>query len=173
MTRRRSGYTLLELLVVIAAVVMLGGAVVPTLANISRDTGVKAGADMLRTYMAEARARSIDEGRAYRLSVSSEGTAIRVAPASQETADPVDTPPLYREENLPAQVTATPVQSADGEAGMNDNGWISVATFLADGTCRENSAALELSQPRCYSIRLTVRGLTGAATLTNVTATSN
>ncbi len=173
--RRRTGYTLMELLAVIAILTALGGILVPTLSGIGGDAKVKAGADAVRARMAEARAAAIEQGRAYRVAVSEDGTRVRVAPDELEFAgfEPLDVEgagPVIVEDELPTPVTVAPVLDEAAQAVVDEAGWIRVVTFLPDGTCREASAAVEVCEPGCHSMLIRVRGLTGSATVTSVPA---
>jgi len=164
-TRRRPGYTLMELLIVLALLMILGGLLAPTFSATSRDTGVKAGADLVRGRMEDARANAIEDARPYRFAVSADGTKIRVSPDGLDdgTAPPAngdDSPPFVAQEDLPKNVTAVPV--ADGQAPMSgDDGWVRVATFLPDGTCKEDHAILEVREAGVHPMVVTLRGLTG------------
>jgi prepilin-type N-terminal cleavage/methylation domain-containing protein len=170
--RRRPGYTLLELLTVIGILVVIGGIAAPTITAIGGDTKVKAGADAVRARMAEARAAAIEEGRAYRVAVSQDGTHIRVAPDDQDFANQATTTdddnkgPLVAEDSLPQNVTAVPIPDEGAQPVVDQSGWVRVVTFLPDGTCREASAVLEVREPGSHSLVLRVRGLTGATSVT-------
>src|SRR5438132_8200215 len=101
--RRRPGYTLMELLVVLALLLILGGLLAPTFSASSRDTGVKAGADLVRGRMEDARGNAIEDARPYRFAVSADGTRVRVSPDGLDdgTAPPAadgDNPPFVAEE---------------------------------------------------------------------------
>jgi prepilin-type N-terminal cleavage/methylation domain-containing protein len=166
----RNGVTLIETMATMAVIVILGGVAVPSLQSFLRDTPVKEAGDILRAKVSAARSHAIGEGRAYRLSVAEDGTRVRVT-ADDETETPADdAQPLYEEEPFPATVRATPVVDPEGQTAGDEGGWVRVATFLPDGTCREDSAEVDLAEPGCYTLRLTVRGLTGGATLTKLPA---
>src|SRR5262245_16015417 len=111
-TRRRSGYTLIELLAVIAIIILIGGVLAPTIRMLSGDTKVKAGADIIRARMSEARAAAIEEGRSYRVAISQDGKCVRVAPDDLDIGGHVPTddenPPVIVEEEMPQNVTAVP-----------------------------------------------------------------
>jgi hypothetical protein len=165
----------MELLAVIAILTALGGVLVPTLNGLAGDTKVKAGADVVRARLAEARAAAIGDGRAYRVAVSQDGTKLRVAPdeldfAASETAEDTTAGPVVAEDTLPNPVTVVPVADEGAPPVVDQAGWVRIVTFLPDGTCREASAAVEVREPGVHSILVRIRGLTGAATATAVPA---
>ena len=164
---RRDGYSLIELLVVLAALVILGAVLVPTFSGMSRDTKVKAGADVIQARIAEARAAAIEDARPYFLLLSPDGTRVRVAPDEQfadASAGEAENGPFHAEQDLPAEVTARAV--VGGMAATPDaDGWVRVATFLPDGTCKEDSAAVELTEPGVYPLTIRIRGLTGTSSV--------
>jgi prepilin-type N-terminal cleavage/methylation domain-containing protein len=162
----KPGYTILEVLVVIAILTILGSLVLPTIAGFRRDTRVKAGADTFRELMADARGQAMEEGQAYRLAVSVDGKRLRVAPDTFESlgeaAQQDDDGPLIREASLPDEVTLSVVDDEDLTAADNA-GWRRVATLLPDGTCREDVVDIAFNEPGVNPLYLRVRGLTGSA----------
>lgn len=172
MTRHahRTGFTLIEVLAVTVVLVVLGAILAPTLRLFSRDTGVLAGADLIRGRIADARGEAMGHGRPYRLAVSQDGTRVRIAPDDQAfsvattTADD-EAAPRVAEVAMPKDVTAVS-EPPDGSAPVEDaDGWTRVATFLPDGTCREDVVVIRVRQPNVYPVLVRVRGLTGAATV--------
>jgi prepilin-type N-terminal cleavage/methylation domain-containing protein len=169
---RRPGYTLLELLAVIAILVTLGGLLAPTFQSLAGDSKVKAGADLLRGRIADAKAAAMKDGRAYRVAISEDGTRVRVSP--DEVAFLLDPPtadeqddfgPLVVEDDLPTTVTVVPQLPEGAEAVVDQGGWLRVLTCLPDGTCREDVAILEVREPGTHSMIVRVRGLTGASSV--------
>ena len=160
----RPGYTLTELLVVLAILMVLGAVLAPTFRTMSGNTKTKAAADVVRGSLADARAYAVEQGRAYRVAVSPDGARVRVTPVDDvDPADPTVTP-FVSEEDLPDQVSAA-LASFDPEAGMlmtDADGWVWVATFLPDGTTREDSPAVRVSEPGVQPYIVRVRGMTGA-----------
>lgn len=174
--RKRRGVTLIELIAVMAVLIILGGVILPTLTATRRDVYVKAAADMVRGRMAEARSKAIENGQAYRFAISEDGRRIRIAPDTYEalgevaTSDDDSSPILIREDDLPKGVT---LQLTDEEAEFavqDSSGWKRVVTFLADGTCREDSAELIVTENGVTPVLITVRGLTGVTTTSKMPA---
>lgn len=164
-TRRRSGYTLMELIVVMAILVCLGALLAPTFSSVNRDTSVKAGADIVRARMEEARGSAIGDARPYRFSVSADGKRVRVSPEGFEEGmiqptNEGDNPPFFVEDVLPKDVTVVSV-SGDQTATADGDPWVRVATFLPDGTCKEDHTILEVREAGVHPMVVTLRGLTG------------
>jgi prepilin-type N-terminal cleavage/methylation domain-containing protein len=161
---RRPGYTLLELLCVVAVLAILGAVILPTLGGLFRDTRTQAAGDMVRGWASEARARAIEDGRSYQLLVSIDGRRLRVGPDELEQAEqPAETGaplPLSREDALPDTVTLMPMMIGESVA-VAPAGWVVVCTFKPDGTCREASAQFQLQEPGVNPLTVSVRGLTG------------
>jgi hypothetical protein len=129
---------------------------------------VKAGADVVRARMDDARANAIEDARPYRFSISIDGTRVRVTPEGFEEgmvqpANDDEHPPFVCEDELPKGVTA--VQIVDGAPMGDDGGWIRVATFLPDGTCKEDHAIVEVREPSVHPMIVTLRGLTGSVSV--------
>lgn len=173
---RRAGFSIIELIAVLVTVVVLGGMILPTLGGIRGDTRTKAAGDMVQEYMARSRAKAIEGGQAYRLAVSSDGRRVRMAPdtfeamgeAAPEASDEDGAGPTIREDDLPAGVTASLLLD-DGEFAADDAiGWRRVATFLPDGTCREDTVEVRVEEADVAPVLIRLRGLTGACTQTRV-----
>ncbi len=164
----RGGYSLLELLVVIAILIILGAIIAPTFTSISKDSQVKAAADTVRGRAMAARSAAISENRTYKLAVSSDGLRVRVAPddtaftTQAVSEDDDDAGPTVTEDNLPKGVSAKLVVLAGQQSVTDDAGWVRVATFNPDGTCRDDQAVIEVAEPGITPLWVRIRGLTGA-----------
>lgn len=164
MTRptRRDGYTLLELVAVLAAIFILGAIILPTLTGLRGNTNLKAGEDILSSLLAQARAKALEDGRNYKLSITADGRTVRIEPDASATASQPEQP-ITRQEDLPKGVTMVILE--------NDNpvtdapGLQRVATLLPDGTCREDNVFVQLSEPGSAPRTLRIRGLTGGVTV--------
>lgn len=166
----RHGYTLLELLVVLAILIIIGFLVLPTLTGQSGNTKIEAGADVIRTAVADAHSLAIEHGEPYRLAISNDGTKIRMGPDTDDFATlPVgqssggSSTQRVVEEPLPQHVTAR-VVPADGQAPPAQSGdWTTIATFLPTGICREVTALIKIEEPTSRPIQIRVRGDFGSA----------
>ena len=166
---RRRGVSLVEVIATMTVLVAIGGVLAPTFRTMGRDSKSKAGADTLRGRIADARGAAIEDGRPYRLAVSTDGKRVRVSPDAQAfvnvaaNADDEDNGPLIAESAMPADVTATTQHDDGSQATPDEAGWVRVATFQPDGTCLEDTATVKITEPGVKPITIRIRGLTGSA----------
>ncbi len=164
----RRGYTLLELLVVLAVLLILGLAVSLTMEGNYANTRQKAAADLIRARIADARSRAIERGEWFRVAVSEDGTRLRVAPDTPQFA-------TYAANEAPAFLAtvtedrfdkATAAVLADsGQEPARDGEWITIATLKPDGTCKEEQVLVEVREGDLAPIYIRVRGVTGTASV--------
>jgi prepilin-type N-terminal cleavage/methylation domain-containing protein len=153
------GFTLIEVMIVMAILLILGAMVVPTLMSTERDLPIKSAGDTMRARLNDARSLAIEHGQTIRFSLSPDGKKVRFAvDADQNSASDSD---LTSEYSMPRSVTARIINDESGEATLDSAGWTRVATFQPDGTCRETVVEVELNQPNCYALIVRLRGLTG------------
>lgn len=110
---RRSGFTLMELMLVLALMVVIAAISYPSLDSLYGTFRVTAAADAVRAAWAQARAHAVNEGCPYRFGITSGGASYRVAPDTTDywpdgtavlvTSDP-SLHPLVLTENLPKGV---------------------------------------------------------------------
>lgn len=188
--RSLSGFTLLEVVLVLALIVILGALLYPSLDSMYADYRLTAAADEVRARWAEARAQAVNEGRDYRFAVVRNGGNIRIAPDSAAfwgnggTATQPDavTPPLIVETALPRGVRVLlgdPVglaaQDLEGETSLplgniGLDAWTGVVTFRPDGTADaldgRDSGVVRLTLVGKYAtpLVLELRTLTGSVT---------
>ena len=167
MTRhtRRRGYTLLEVLLVIAILVVLSAVAYPTMSAMYGDVRLKAAADDVRGSWTEARANAIEDGRAYRFSVEPGTGKYRVAPddplfwdgSGGGQADEDAAPPHIQEGSLPKGIVF--------EAGTDlpvEGNWSTVAVFNPDGTCEHDIEIMLKEDDDSTPVVVRVRAMTGA-----------
>jgi prepilin-type N-terminal cleavage/methylation domain-containing protein len=178
-SRPRPGFTLFELVLVLAVLVTLAAIAYPSMEAMYGSYRLTAGVDMVRAAWAAARSRAIEEGRPYRFAIIPGEGRFRVAPDGgsywsgngQNDDNSAGPPPLIQEDTLPKGIrfastdagtaTDTGVQQDSTTGGP----WTSVATFLPDGTARED-VSIEFSQRGGgRPMILKLRGLTGVVRL--------
>ncbi|MFO0938716.1 MAG: prepilin-type N-terminal cleavage/methylation domain-containing protein [Gemmataceae bacterium] len=165
----RPGYTMIEMVIVLAIIIILGAILMGTLSGVEGDRPIKAAGDMLRARIAEARAKAMEDGISYRLSLSQDGRQISIAPddptkamsqMSMTTADSND--PSSSDNVFPKGVTARVLSEEGAAPPIDQNGWTRIATFEPLGTCKETVVEVQLSQTGVYSLLVRMRGLTGS-----------
>ena len=160
----RRGYTLLELVVVMAIILLLAAVVLPSIGAFRGDTRPRAAADVIRGEIATARGRAMEEGRPYRVALGANGTHIRRAPDGPDFAQAAafghpDGSAIvveYPLEHVTAEILSGP------EGGASD-GWKTIATLLPNGTGLEDDVVVGVRENGGAPLRIHVRGLTGTS----------
>jgi prepilin-type N-terminal cleavage/methylation domain-containing protein len=164
----RRGFTLLEVTLVLALIVILGAMAWPSIEAMYGDMRLTAAADQIRARWADARTQAIEEGRPYRFAVQLDGR-FRIAPdTSQEwggggTDLPPDTdvPPLVVEESLPKGVNFA---DGTGKDSTDSGDWLTIVRFLPEGNAdRDVDIVFESTGYRPVVLHL--RGLTGSVSM--------
>jgi prepilin-type N-terminal cleavage/methylation domain-containing protein len=147
----RRGFTLLELIIVLALVVILASLAYPSLTAMQRSYRVEGAADGAKAGMLTARAHAIEEGRPYRFAIVPGKGNFRVAPDSPDFwgggAPPPATEgtpaPLVLEDTLPkGTFFGDGGQGQEGdetsleEGAVSPSMWKPIAIFLPDGSAR-------------------------------------
>lgn len=168
----RPGYTLFELMLVLAVLVIMAALAFPTLESMSGPFRLDQASDMVRARWAQGRSRAINEGRAYRFGVLANQGNFRLAPDGPEFWPSGGKPGdgLVEEGTLPKGVRfnmAEPSQSQAGAApstnGNNGGPWQTVATFLPDGSAQDD-VEITFTTTGARPVALKLRALTGAVT---------
>jgi len=174
----RRGFTLLEVTLVLAVIVLLAAMAYPSLEAMYGDVKLSAGADLVRSRWADARTRAIEEGRPYRFATQPDGK-FRVAPDASDFwsgggtpsdsvgANDADVPPLVIEDSLPNGIGFAD-DSNSGESS-DGSGWTTVLRFLPDGTASADRV-ITLRAEGYRSVQLKLRALTGAVTVETLPA---
>ena len=177
----RRAFTLFEVVLVMAILVILAALAYPSLQGMYGYYQLQAAADTVRGHWAEARTRAMEEGRAYRFAVVWGKGNFRVAPDGADFWSGSDavpdagsgTPPLIASDALPKGIPFRRPDSPRGDnnadtvlpsSSIDPGQWSPVATFLPDGTAREDvEVVLEASGTRPVAVRL--RALTGGVSV--------
>jgi prepilin-type N-terminal cleavage/methylation domain-containing protein len=149
----RPGYTLLELVLVLALVGILLGLAYPSLEGAYSHYQLKAAADEVRAAWVRARSRAVEDGRAYRFAIVPGHGNFRVAPDGDAywggggpPGDDPTGPAFLLEDALPRGLRFTsgsdgpaPAWADSGDSALPPeavapNQWVKTAVFLPDGT---------------------------------------
>jgi prepilin-type N-terminal cleavage/methylation domain-containing protein len=163
--KRRNGFTLFEMVLVLAIVVILAAMAYPALSNLvgkdglSGKRGQTAALDDLRGKLAEARSRAMDEGRPYRVAVMPGKGNFRVAPdgdqywggSGQAAGNNQGRKPLVLACALPhgsrfADPDAIPASSSNADEvtsqapdQVSPSAYQKLVVFRPDGTARDDA----------------------------------
>jgi prepilin-type N-terminal cleavage/methylation domain-containing protein len=172
-SRGRSGYTLLELLLVLSILALLVGSTWSAIQAMQNDRRLKEVADQVRSQLAICRTRAIESGVVYQFQYQPGGTTFTAQPfeALDANAAPVDTV----NGELPEGVTfATPddeaatasfairtsLAQAANNAKADMEGALVPILFAPDGSATD--AAIEIVDESGRFVRMSIRGLTAA-----------
>lgn len=158
--------TLLEIIAVMAVMLILGAVLLPAIGAVRGDTRQQAAVDTFTARVADGRIRAMEQGRPFQLAVHQDARRLRLSPFAFDTSAVDDS---VIEDTLAETVTVTVVPDMDGVTPfVDDAGWVTVATFQADGSCREDNVLLEVAEPGNQPMLVHLRGITGVVTIRDV-----
>lgn len=164
---RRAGFTLMESMAVLAVLLIIAAVTFPTFRGLKGNSDQKAAADVVRGRIADARGMAMEYGQPYRLAISADGTRIRLAPdtadfASLPAAEHASASATCLESRLD-KCTAGLAADDEGSGPLGDGEWLTVGTFLPDGTCREVGTVVTVNESNFPPIRIQLRGVSGSS----------
>lgn len=162
----RLGYTLMELCVVIAIIIIVGGISVPVIQFMLEDARSTAANDMIRGMAAETRAKAMESGKPWRLAFLSGTGFFQMAPDDStdwESTDQsvVGTQTLIRDQ-LPKDIIFS--DSAGGSAESSGGAWQTIVVYTYDGSAREDTITY-FGKSGTPFMAMEVRALTGSVTM--------
>ena len=183
--QRQSGYTLLELLFVLAILLLLAGMAWPRVQGLYERHQLQSATEDVRVRLTGTRFRAIDSGLIYQFRYEPGGQNYIVVPYDVVTGTSADEgtqqqPPTYVG-RLPASmrfeapdgVAVTTEQMGSGglayidTAGeLRDTAWSAPILFIPDGTATDD--AFDVIDEEDRFMRLSVRGLTAAVTVSQI-----
>jgi prepilin-type N-terminal cleavage/methylation domain-containing protein len=167
----RPGYTLLEIMCVMAILVIVSAVSVPVIQSMLVDARMTAAGDMVRARLADTRAKAMDEGRSWRLGFLPGSSTFQLAPddstewdtTSQDTIRLQD---LIRDE-LPRDIVLAlnqaDIEGASGTAAPAGK-WETVAVYKWDGSAMDDTTTY-FGKAGMTPMRVNVRSLTGAVSI--------
>lgn len=181
------GFTLLELMLVLAVLVIVASIALPSVAGLLDGQKVDRGADLVRATLGQARVTAIRSGRIQVFVCQAGGAGMAVVPLATAGASR-NGAGLLGDENqanrfsefdfsdslLPRGVRFTSAaviddsrsQAATADAGGGAQGQMQFVLFYPDGTSQD--AQLTIANQRGMMKRIVVRGLTGTSRITPV-----
>ncbi len=176
---RRAGYTLVEVLLVAALLVVVAAIAAPVLLGANERSQVRQAADKLRTSWAKARLDAIARGEPlyFQCTLGTPDFAIRNfggATESAEVADPAtaETAAAPEPDESLGEVVFNQLSVVDPATNLTTvvdaetGGTPPVVLFFPDGATSDAEALLTTSDG--YQVQVTLRGLTGAAEVSDV-----
>jgi type II secretory pathway pseudopilin PulG len=165
-TKRRSGYTLLEVIAILAVLIILAVILIPSMTSIRNDTRQRAGFDSVQAELALARARAKEENKPYRVAVNGDGTRIRRAPddtnfATAAAADMPSGSSIVVDYAFDS-VTVSVLPETNNPVPPSNDGWTTIGTVQPDGTCREDTTLLVIRDGDQTPLYARLRGLTAS-----------
>ncbi len=177
--KRRGGFTILEMVLVLAVIVMLSAMAYPTMTGWFKGQTLKSASDTIREVIAMARHLAIEEGEPYRLCIVDGAGNLRAAPDRDEfwTGGSGDDSEEH-EDSLPDGVVVAldhgvsegevmdfgDRQTAQEVGSVNPNSWVQVAVFFPDGRA-DVDATLSCEGLGVRSILINLRALTGTSSV--------
>ncbi len=177
---RESGFTLIELILVMAIIVLVGALAGPSIVQTFSRQTLEKGADRVRIAMGQARVNAIRTGDVYAVFVLEGGAWFQVAPFSQAQAMSTAASQRqmlaarreqseYEEDLLPPGITFyRGTIAVDNRAAVvldtgNAEGRLRPILFYPDGTSQDARLTIQNDKGNFVEIRL--RGLTGISSL--------
>jgi len=176
--RRRPGYTLLELILVVVLIVAVTALAFPGLYSMYSYYKLEASGDAIRAAWSNGRTHAVDEGRRYRFAVVPGKGNYRIAPESAEFwqggasggGDP-ENPAYVFEDALTSGIRFQfgNNNDADGDSAMevgsvSPDQWVTVAIFEVDGTAQEDVEIALTSPDVAVPLLIKLRAATGIST---------
>lgn len=168
---RRTGYTLMEIVLVVALILISAAVAIPVWQSMLDDAKLTAASDLVRARMAQARARAMESGRPWRLACIPNTGVLQLAPEDSGEWDRMDRnvikeAELQREE-LPKGIYFGTIPSdllASRDPGSAGTTWQNLAVYLYDGSAREDTV-IYFGKMSTMPMAAELRALTGSVTV--------
>jgi prepilin-type N-terminal cleavage/methylation domain-containing protein len=170
--RSRTGYTLVEVVLVMAILVIVAAIAIPSLTGMLSSGNLEAAEDTVKAQLTKARNKAKEEGCSYKFCIKVNTGSYRIAPDSDEywggtggsanSSNSNSSAPEGKviEGKLPEKVCFSPPQGLSKSDGAGSD-WSTVATFLSDGTAVDDAQvgiAVEGHNP----LLINLKGATGS-----------
>jgi prepilin-type N-terminal cleavage/methylation domain-containing protein len=140
---RRAGYTLFEVVIVVAIIATVAAIVLPSMSALFADSRVDASADMILARMADARSMAMEQSKPVRFGFMPGSGKFQIAPDDSDvwnTSSSSDGP-IDKEDQLTGQllkdvVFSTDPSSISGSGSSSSGNWQVGGIFMPNGTAR-------------------------------------
>ena len=148
MHRGRNGYTLFEIMLVLAILIIVGGLAMYSLSGMFKSSNLTAAADAVKSELTRTRNKAQEENRPYRFAVKVNTGSYRIAPDSDEywggsggsgpdnNSAGAGLENTVIEGNLPEKVCFSQPSGVSNGGGASD--WSTAAVFSADGSALDD-----------------------------------
>lgn len=184
--RGRAAYTMMEIAVVVALIVVIGALTIPSIMGSFADARVNGSADIIRARMADARSMAMEQGRPFRFGFVSGSSKFQIAPDDSRLWDTVqDSEPVEDDEHIRGEllqdvIFGTDMNSISGSDTPTPGGtWQPGGVFLPEGTARAvvnpdgttvDDVTFFFGKAGLSPMAVRLRGLTGAVRVFDPTA---
>ncbi|HEV3142274.1 MAG TPA: GspH/FimT family pseudopilin [Gemmataceae bacterium] len=178
MDSRRSGFTIMELMLVLVIIVALAAMSYPSIESMYSSVKLEAAGDHIVAQFATARGHAVQEQRVYRFAIEPGTGQYRIAPDEPQfwggdsgngppAEDDGTPPPITVEGTLPGGITFDSLApGAQIVASTPDPGsWATIVLFLPNGGCSDDTSIRLTPTNGGRPIQITVRGLTGTVNM--------
>jgi prepilin-type N-terminal cleavage/methylation domain-containing protein len=169
--RPRQAYTLLEMILVMAIILIIASISIPVMQTMLADSRRSASADLLRGRLAEARSKAMEEGRPWKLAFIAGTGSYQYAPEdstewNNTATDAVEKIDVVRDElpkDIVFAVNRDDIVSSQGGSSPG-SGWETIAVYQSDGSARDDTTSY-FGKAGQAPMRAKLRALTGAVTI--------
>ncbi len=168
---RRAGFTLMELLMVMALIIIAAAVGIPVWQTMLADARQTSAGDMIRARMAETRARAMESGRPWRVACIPNTPVFQIAPDDSTVWEQMERTPKHEAElkrdELPKDIVfaINPGDIAGSpQPGTPGTEWHTLAVYQFDGSAREDSITY-FGKMSLMPMGAELRGLTGSVTM--------
>jgi prepilin-type N-terminal cleavage/methylation domain-containing protein len=151
---RRRGYTLVEIVAVLAIMAIVCAIAVPLIKPMMSDRNLQAAEDLVKQRWSKMRSNAQDKGQTYKFGYKEDSGKFRIAPDSDE---------YWGEDEQPDDaVLPGEIKFKTGSSAGSSGSWTMLQTCFADGSVSNNDVTISLEKTGSPTITLKMRGATGA-----------
>jgi prepilin-type N-terminal cleavage/methylation domain-containing protein len=167
----RQGYTLLEIILVLALILILASISTLPMLSMLADARQSAAGDCVRARLADARANAMAESRPWKLAFIPNTGIYQLAPEDSSEWDNTSTDVVEKEDVIRDELPKDVVFSLNQEDILNNqhalpagSSWETIAIYVPEGHARDD-VTVYFGKPGLGPNRAVLRGLTGSVSI--------